>query len=232
MLLAYLDESYDSSRYWITALVCPDRSIKSLVEALDSVMGFGDYPLDPRTELHGYDLFHGEKDFERLKSQPRRRIKIYGDALQAIASQPDAQLFIRGIDRIAQQKRYTTVQHPHRVVLTHLLEQIDLYAAAQGEYLLVIADEVEGAATHRSSLWDYQHQGTWGYKARVLTQIADTIHFTPSNWSRPIQAADLVSFLNYRICSGIEKDPRAIAASSLLWNRIKPQVRHQYCWVP
>ncbi|OIN79104.1 DUF3800 domain-containing protein [Mycobacterium malmoense] len=232
MLLAYLDESYDRRHYWITALVCPDTTLKPIIQSLDDTLAVGEYPLHSRTELHGRDLFHGEKDFVRLHGQPRRRIKLYGEALDAIAKEPSVQIFIRGIDRAAQRARYTTPHHPHDVVLGHLLERIDEYAATENQPLLVIADEIQDAKHHRASLWQYQNSGTWGYRSRVLNQVVDTIHFSPSNSSRLLQAADLVSFLNYRIKSGLDTDSRAVKANAGLWARVAPQVRHCYCWVP
>jgi hypothetical protein len=206
--------------------------LKPIIRSIDDAIGIGEYPLNPRTELHGRDLFHGVKDFARLHREPRRRIKLYGDALQAIAKQPSVQIFIRGINRDAQRKRYSTVHHPHDVVLGHLLERIDEYAESQDQPLLVIADEVQDAKHHRSSLWEYQNSGTWGYRSRVLKQVVDTIHFSPSNSSRLLQAADLVSFLHHRITSGVETDQRAVKANASLWARVSPQVRHCSCWVP
>jgi hypothetical protein len=65
MLLAYLDESYDKNYYWITALVCHETALIPITRGLDEAYWKGPYPVPPRTELHGHDLFHGEKDFSR-----------------------------------------------------------------------------------------------------------------------------------------------------------------------
>jgi uncharacterized protein DUF3800 len=234
VLLAYLDESYDENRYWITGLLCPEDTLIPLTQALDTVVsGFEFAPPAPRLELHGYELFHGEDQWKFLKKEPRRRIKVYGDALDAVAKFPDVRIFIRGIDRKRQKARYSTVIHPHKVVLGHLLERLDEHAEHHGDHrLLVIADEIHDAATHRSSLWDYQHSGTEGYRPRVLTQVVDTMHFAPSHASRLLQASDLISYLHHRMSSGADTDQRALKANAGLWARVQPQVQHRFCWCP
>jgi hypothetical protein len=180
MLLAYLDESYDKSRYWITALVCPETTLIPVTNGIDEAYRKGPYPTPAQTELHGHDLFHGEKDFERLHPYPRRRIKWYADALQAVGDEPTVRIFIRGVNRPRLVQRYGDfAHHPHEVVLSHLLERIDEYAAKIGQPLLVIADEHQDAKNHRASLWEYQRSGTWGYRARKLRQVVDTIHYSP-----------------------------------------------------
>jgi hypothetical protein len=233
VLLAYLDESYDQTYYWITALVCHETALIPITRGLDEAYWKGDYPAHPQTELHGHDLFHGKNAFERLHTQHRRRIKWYADALQVIGDQPNVRIIIRGVHRKRLVNRYGHNAHPpHDVVLGHLLERVDEYAENQGQPLLVIADEHQDAKRHRSSLWEYQHSGTWGYRSRVLKQVVDTMHYSPSSSSRLLQAADLVSFLHKRIKSGADTDQRAIRANASLWGRIQPQIHHCFCWHP
>jgi hypothetical protein len=235
VLLAYLDESYDRNYYWITALVCPEGTLAPVTRGLDEAYWKGAYSTDSLVELHGHDLFHGEKDFWRLKGQPRLRIKWYADALRVIASQPTIRIFIRGVDRKRLEARYgVNAHHPHEVVLPHLLERIDAYADADAidQPLLVIADELQDAKRHRDSLWRYQRSGTWGYRSRVLKRVVDTMHFSPSSSSRLLQAADLVSFLHHRISSRLDTDPRARKANATLWAHIQPQVQHRDYWIP
>ncbi|KZS65576.1 DUF3800 domain-containing protein [Mycobacterium pseudokansasii] len=233
MLLAYLDESYDQTFYWITAVVCHETALIPITQGLDEAYWKGGYPAYPGTELHGHDLFHGKNDFERLHDQPRRRIKWYADALQVIGDQPNVGIIIRGVHRQRLLNRYGHNAHPpHDVVLEHLLERVDEYAEKQGQPLLVIADEHQDAKRHRSSLWDYQRSGTWGYRSRVLKRVVDTMHYSPSGSSRLLQAADLISFLHHRISSGTDTDQRAVNANNGLWARIQPLVQHAGCWHP
>ena len=89
-------------------------------------------------------------------------------------------------------ERYVYPEHPHSVVLMHLLERLDDYAAGEDELVLVIADEVDRADEYRRNLWVFQRASTTGYRSRQLKSILDTIHFAPSNASRLVQAADLI----------------------------------------
>lgn len=234
MLLAYVDESYTARHYWIAALICHDVDMVPLTAALDSVVAkaASEYRgVSENAELHGYPLFHGEGDWAALKTMARARIGIYNGAFEAIGSS-GARIIIRGVDRAGLKRRYAYPNHPHVVVLEHLLERIDDHAAARGEVALVIADEVDQADEHRRNLWWAQRYKTSGYRARQLKRVVDTIHFAPSRASRLVQAADLVAFLHCRISSGVESDPRAIRANTALWARIEPRVAHSWCWHP
>ncbi len=122
--------------------------------------------------------------------------------------------------------------HPHSVVLTHLIERVDEYAERVGQNALLIADEVAEQDSYRRDLWQYQRSATWGYRQRQITRVIDTLHFAPSHSSRLVQAADLVAFLARRIATHTETDPRAKQEYATMWKRIEPKVWHQHCWVP
>ena len=72
---------------------------------------------------------------------------------------------------------------------------MDECATSLGDYVLVIADEVDGQARHHADLSSYREVGTTGYRHRKLTRIVDTLHFAPSHASRLVQAADVITFL-------------------------------------
>lgn len=237
MLLAYVDESYNRDFYYMAALLVPEPSLQPLATALDGVAAkaaasFAGVPAG--CELHGYELFHGKAGWAALNRMPRARIAVYRDALAAIAAQP-VHLLIRGVDRARLAARYgERADHPHSVVLGHLVERIDECAAAHGELALVIADELaqDDQRQHRDDVWTYRTSGTYGYRGHRLTRIVDTLHFAPSRASRLVQAADLVAFLARRVLCGEDHDPRAIAANEGLWRRVTPRVEHCWCWRP
>lgn len=233
MLLNYLDESYDREHYWICALACRDANAIPLTEALDRVVlkAASAYGVPRRAELHAHDLFHGKNDWERLAVMPRARIGVYHDAFAAIA-QHAAAVVTRGVHVPGLRARYANPHHPHKVVLQHLLERIDLYAAQQGEHALVIADEIDHASDYRADLWRFQREPTPGYRARRLTRVVDTMHFAPSTASRLLQAADLVAYLHRRMNSRADRDPRAVRANTALWARIEHLVWEWGCWYP
>lgn len=111
--------------------------------------------------FNGHRLFHGADDWAVLKPMPRARIGVYDDALEAIGAS-GASIIIRGVHRKRLIDRYVYPNHPHAVVLEHLLERIDEHAAAKGEHALVIADEVDQADQYRRALWFSQKYATGG----------------------------------------------------------------------
>jgi hypothetical protein len=181
--------------------------------------------------LHGHALFHGIEDWARTAGMPRARIGIYHKALAAIADCAP-EICIRGVDIPGLNQRYGSPDHPHSVVLQHLLERIDERAEELDERVLVIADDIDAPNDHRRNLRHFQRHSTPGYKSRQLTRIVDTMHFAPSRASRLLQAVDLVAYLHYRITSGRDSDARAIKANRDLWARIEPLVFHSACWRP
>lgn len=62
--------------------------------------------------------------------------------------------------------------------------------------------------------------------------MLDTLHFGPSNHSRLLQAADMVSFVWRRRCTVNEADPRAAAAMERIWQAFAPAVAVQWIWQP
>ena len=232
MLLTYLDESYTKERHLIAALMVPDAQARSLTAALDKVVNDAtwDYSVSTEAELHAHDIFAGKGDWRRMAPMIRARIGVYDKAIQAIADH-GVTVIIRSVDIPGLDRRYPSGHdHPHSVVLTHLIERIDEYAATVDDRALLIADEVSGQDGYRRDLWLYQRSRTWGYRARKIKRVVDTIHFAPSSSSRLVQAADLVAFLARRIEAHVETDERAKKANEALWARIEPRIHHQWCW--
>ncbi|WP_109508248.1 DUF3800 domain-containing protein [Nocardioides speluncae] len=232
MLLTYVDESYTKERYYIAGLAVHHDAIRSLESELAGVVTKARRTcrgVTAGSELHGHPLFHGKEDWAQL--QPRQRIGVYGDALQAIADH-DVRIFLRGLDIPAQRKRYGRPIPPHDVVLQHLLERVNGYAARTDQAALIIADELQEDDRHRKNLTDFRMYGTPGYLSSELPRIVDTIHFAPSHHSRLLQAADLVAFLHRRLETHTETDLRATRANAALWARIRARVEHQHCWRP
>jgi hypothetical protein len=234
VLLTYVDESHSQEVYFLGALLCPDSQAISLAAALDQVVekAMDDHGgFRPETELHGYDIFHGKREWARLITKPRARIGVYSSALQAIADH-DVKIILTGVNLVRLERRYgANHDHPHSITLTHLLERVDEFAKRQGELALIIADECEGQDDYRRDLRQYRTTGTWGYKARKITTVVDTMHFASSEASRLLQAIDLVAFLHHRIHIGADSDPRAKKANAQMWDRIAPRVIHQRVWL-
>ncbi len=132
-----------------------------------------DYGVDPESELHAHDIFAGKRDWETLAPMTRARIGIYDEALQAIADH-DVTVIIRSVNITGLDRRYPGGHdHPHSIVLTHLIERVDEYVAARGERTILIADEVDAQDSYRRDLWRYQRSATWGIQGtqdRVRTR--------------------------------------------------------------
>lgn len=234
VLLAYLDESFTKTRYYMAALIVDGDQAGALSDALDDVIwkAITDHSnLHPRAELHGHDIFAGKKDWARLAPKIRARIGVYDDALQAIAQHAAAVIF-RGVDVERLNRRYSNPDHPHSIVLTHLIERIDEFAEERAEHALMIADEVSNQADHRRSLYSYQKGATWGWRSRQITRVIDTLHFAPSSSSRLVQAADLLAFLYRRTETHVETDQRAAQANAVLFGRVEPLIYHRGTWLP
>ena len=158
---------------------------------------------------------------------------MYDKAFQAIADH-DVTVIIRSILLQGLDRRYPSGHdHPHSVVLTHLIERVDEYAGiSSASALSSLQTEVSGQDDYRRDLWRYQRSHTWGYHAHQINNVVDTIHFAPVSSSRLVQAADLVAFLARRIEAHVETDQPSQRANDALWARIEPRIHHQWCWWP
>jgi Protein of unknown function (DUF3800) len=117
--------------------------------------------------------------------------------------------------------------------MAHLIERIDEFCAARNALALVVADEHSETQTALlSDLRAFQERGTWGYRARRVDHVIDTIHFVPSDTNRLIQGADLAAFIARRFQSHEETDERSGKAVLRLWLHILPRTFHQWCWYP
>ncbi|RCV52373.1 hypothetical protein DEF23_00555 [Marinitenerispora sediminis] len=117
-------------------------------------------------------------------------------------------------------------------MLQHVMEQVNSFARAEKEHVLIIADEVADQDDHRQKLWEYKRDGTPGYQSSKLDRIVDTIHFAPSKASRLLQAVDLIAFLHRRRETHVETDDRARRVNDRLWSHVKIRVQHEHVWLP
>ena len=232
MLLAYIDESYDRDEYWLTALVVPNDVALQLQNRLDEIvrdatLNFG-VPL--AAELHGHPLLHAKDAWEPMKQPVRARINVYGAALRAIANCEGIQIVMAGIDIARVNRRYTTPPHPHTEALDQLAQSVNSLATERGTDFLAIADEIDQSDTLRASYWDMQRLDTLSRYGGKLDRAVDALHFAPSRHSRLLQAADLVSYLHFRIRRTSEVDPRSAKASADLWDIVDHQVGTKTFW--
>lgn len=234
MWFAYVDESYNKLQHWVAAVLVEHtrvnqthREIRNIVERASDAYG-----IDDEAELHGYELFGGEGAFEPMKKLVRARVGIYADVFQCL-SDCDCRIVLRGVSKAGLIRRYIHPEHPHRVTMTHLIERVDSFCKGQDEHALLVADEHhETQSALLRDLVTYQEWGTWGYLAKKIERIVDTIHFVTSSTNPLVQGADLVAFLTRRRATHKEKDPRAEKTNEDLWQIIEPRIYDQHCWYP
>ncbi|MBO0822436.1 MAG: DUF3800 domain-containing protein [Actinobacteria bacterium] len=234
MLLAYLDESYTKERYYVGAVLVPDAAAGPLTKSLDEIVtrvAAEERGLTSETELHAHELVTGKRSWAALRPKMRARIGVYHDAIQTIVDH-ETTVIVSGVDITRLHRRYSSPDHPHSIALAFLAERIDEEAESRGERALLIADEVDQHDVYRRDLWGYQRNGTWGYRARTLHHVVDTMYFAPSNASRLLQAADLTTYLYRRRDAHTETDARAEREWGALWDRLQPVVRRSRCWCP
>ena len=236
MWLAYVDESLNAHRHYVTALLISEDRVNAAQRALRELAQDAEDTYDlPRTpELHGYDVFHGENDLIDMKKLVRARVALYRDALQILVG-ADCWVILRGVNKPGLVARYPLPDHPHRVTMAHLIERIDGFCNSKGDGVnaLIVADEHhETQSVLLRDLITYQDSGTWGYLAKKITRVVDTIHFVNSKTNALVQGADLVSFLAFRWINHTETDARAEKAMAELWGIIEPRIHHQWCWHP
>jgi len=231
VLPTYVDESYTDNWFAMAALLVDGPAAVALTAELDRVAAAAAnaYGLVAGVELHGHEVFHGSGAWRGVPT--RARIGVFDDVIEAVAAQ-DVRVIARAMDLVGQRDRYRSPDPPHSVVLQHLMERVDECVIGLGDYALVIADEVDGQAKHRTDLSSYREVGTTGYRSRKLTRIVDTLHFAPSHASRLVQAVDVIAFLYRRVFTHQESDERARKVKVAMWDRLRPRVHHELCWFP
>jgi hypothetical protein len=223
MLIAAIDEtSHEPTRtYHVLALLMDGDGAIDLGKDLDNIsrQAVRDYGLTAEVEFHGHEIFHGKGIWMPMHDTVRARIALYGAVLEAI-SRNCVGFYARGVYRDRFATRYAERGYDeHTAVMAFLTEEIDAHCDPQGQRIICIADECGKQAAVRADLRRFRDQGTWGYRARTITNIVDTIHFAPSSESRLIQAVDMLAFIYGRQMT-TTGNPRSLAATAALWRKV------------
>jgi hypothetical protein len=240
--LAYLDESHDQSEYWIAGLIVPAMKAQSLEFALDDVVARAERACPALTrgdgkpiELHGHALAQGREDWTAMRLKLRARLGIYEQALRAVAAVEGVTMVRTGVDRRRHAKRYgDKADHPDEWALTFALERTHEVVNARQSMVLVTCDQTDDPDRHHANLRVFRKMNTGGLMPRRLTTIVDTIHFADSRHSRLVQAADLVSYISFRVrCDALyRRSGRPTEAAKRLWAIVEPFQSRSYLWRP
>lgn len=231
MLFAFIDESYTQARYYIAALVVSVDDIGDLSAALhasaDYALGFG-VPLE--TEFHGHRIMTGRDGWESVRGKPRAAGAVYRHALRGIANVP-GRLFVEGVDVARLNARYRYPDPPHLVVLRHVLEDVNAYAAAVDEDVVVICDQVTDQDSHSKRFGEYQLAGTPGFRSSKLGRI-EMFTFADSAASPGLQSVDLAVYLYRRIDAHGAQSQRSRDLALSLWAELRPIIAKTRRWDP
>lgn len=195
----------------------PADQISQLEEGLNSVVTKAkrQHDLPDDIELHGYELSGGEGDWSVLA--PRARVRIYQEAINVIASISGAVLCRGSVDL-----RYRSPRDAHMWALTFALECVNAYAHSQRQSVIGICDDVGNKLVYQQ-MYDYARRyGTQGRYKNTLRSFTDGLHFTPSSYSRPVQAVDLVAYVYRKNVIFPFKDPRASKTMNGMYDTLRP----------
>lgn len=236
MYLAYLDESGNTGRklddpdqpvHWLVSVLVPEDRAIDLMLALDEIVR-RHIPDDPKRELHGAELFGGDKGWKGVA--PATRLAVYEEALAALATH-DCSIAHSSIDKVKLQS-WKIHASPHLIALHLLMEKIDGLARGQSDPLrqrvLLVADETtEHEAFALDLLADLQRSGVGVFAGRRISNIVDTVHFVRSETNRGVQAADLVAYALCRLGNGRWKSskPGDQALASMVRTHVNDLIR-------
>ncbi|GIG29496.1 DUF3800 domain-containing protein [Cellulomonas marina] len=204
MFLTYLDESGntgsrlddpDQPVHWLVAVLVPEEQVLPLAAAVDAVVA-AHVPQDPRRELHGAELFGGDKRWRGVP--PGTRLEVYEEALRLLQAHGCA-VAHASVDKRRLAARHLRPHPPHLLALQFLVEKLDGYLAYQRDPLrqraLLVADETnEHEAFALDMVKGLQATGAGVVAGRQLRHIVDTVHFVRSETNRGVQLADLAAY--------------------------------------
>lgn len=239
VLHAYVDESYDSSFYFIAAAIAPEEVWDDVDSDLEAIRRrTADEHATPRdAEFHGYELMGGRGDWKALRGKHREAAGIYRACLLA-AKDRGVTFILRGVDVHRLNARYRYPDQPHTVVLSHLLERVNEFARyvypheTEHNKVLVVADEIATQKDHLAQFEAYQERGTNGYRSSKLERIAAPIYFESSRAMSGLQVADLAAYLHRRRSTVEERTAAGRAAQARLCAVLDACTRHHHTWMP
>jgi len=234
MRLGFVDESISDGRHFMGCLTISPATCSQLNEAVNGMLtnAANSHGIDLSSvrEIHGKELWRGTGPWTGLSES--ERIALFEDLLRRI-SIIDFDLFFIGIDKEKMAQRYREPEPPHEIALKFLLEAIDRKLERTGNHALVICDEI-GSPTeqnrYRERLREYRKFGTYGLMPRNLRQIADTLHFVPSDQSYGIQVIDILTFVHRRRLVHSQPSPAEINFMIAMRSMIQPHIVSERIW--
>lgn len=225
MYLFYIDESGNTGHdlsstvepvHWVVALGVTEHQAQAIETDLLGIAlkYFRDRAHAADFEFHGAQIFSGRGDARALS--PGQRISLYREILELIPRH-GARLWIRGIAKSRHAARAATqryhADHPYRLAFMFLVEALDEWLEhiqpappllAEGHPttlgLLVSDEQDEVSRDLIAGFARWRQFGTdFGYRARDIRHLIDTIHYVKSEDSWLIQLVDCAAFIRNRL---------------------------------
>lgn len=187
MHVAYLDESYNDTYYYVGAAVGSKAAWDEVGTQLRRIrdQAVTDYELAPDAELHAVQIMGGRKEWSNLRGRHREAADILARSLEA-ARDADIKYVFRGVHMHQLRQRYTMPDHPHSVALEHTLQRLEQHARVLGlqEQVRLVADMIDIRSELQSQFTGYQQAGTRSLWSNKLNHLASSIEFqdSRSNW--------------------------------------------------
>lgn len=117
----------------------------------------------------------------------------------------------------------------HEWALKIALECVNGVARNADQAVIGICDDVGNKEIYQAMYSYARKHGTGGRYPSRLPQFTDGLHFTPSEFSRPVQAADMLSSVYRRKNITPFRDPRAAKVIEEFWELMHPLRYAGFC---
>lgn len=236
MHLVFIDESGRSQEYYYMGALIMDEvtahTIESSLDGLGKMIARQVPRFNASTELHAFDMFHGQREWSSVPVP--LRVRACRIAVQNIR-ESGARFVFRGVDIAALNRKYVNPFEPHALALSQTLESVQRFMDGEsrsGQHALVLADEHHTAPDSRTRFNSMKSGPVKGHTKRPLTCLLDTVYFGPSHHSRLLQAADIATFFTNRHSHITEKHPAARKAMSDIAENLLAMTEYSYVWRP
>lgn len=235
MHVAYLDESYNDTYYYVGAVVGSKAAWDEVGTQLRRIrdQAVTDYELAPDAELHAVQIMGGRKEWSNLRGRHREAADILARSLEA-ARDADIKYVFRGVHMHQLRQRYTMPDHPHSVALEHTLQRLEQHARVLGlqEQVRLVADMIDIRSELQSQFTGYQQAGTRSLWSNKLNHLASSIEFQDSRSNWGLQSIDIAVYLYRRACVQKETHPAAARTQKRLMGILKTTTVQHGTWFP
>lgn len=195
MLFVYFDESKnnpDNPYYFLVGVCIPEHKLLSLEQLMNnfSEKVFGSAAPCRENEFHAIDIFHGNRNFKRLKKHPNERLEIIKGlfSIYNLCELEYIEVKINCEHLLGDHK-------PNRLAFNFFTERVSRYSG-NTSICMLIGDRENDTVSNMigEKIGHYKQYGTDYYFGMPVPNIVDTVHFTHSHLSRMLQMADLLAW--------------------------------------